>query len=87
MALSIVSELVKTGSQQNIGACWRVSSLRTSTAKAAHSCSSMTGVKASHWAPTITAMTRCVKIVGFGPKILNASKNPLEFCVHLQSIP
>ncbi len=31
--------------------------------------------------------TRCVKIVGFGPKIFNASKNPLEFCVHLQSIP
>ena len=27
-------------------------------------------------------LTRCVKIVSFGPNIFNASKNPLGFCVH-----
>ena len=32
------------------------------------------------------ALTQCIKFVGFWPKIFNASKNPLLFSVHLQSI-
>ncbi len=41
-----------------------------------------------HWQRKLDCVivTWCVKIVGFRPEIFNASKNPLPFCVHLQSM-